>query len=419
VKIKKGSAKNMELVSYHDLEGRPAFKIAMQVVDGKWYLYLGHFWHYGWTILDVTDPFEPKLANFIKGPDLTETHQIQAADGILITPMQKLMPFRGNKSSDLEGFYIWDLKDPTNPKRLGHWESGTFLGCHRCHYEGGRYVHATAGAPGFDGRIYRIIDIIDPSKPVEVGRWWVPEQWSAGRIPKEDQLGLAGPPYPIADHDQKFSLHGPAYTKGDRAYLNFYNSGLLVILDISDIALPKMVGQLRFNPPFGNAIAGHTARPLTNKDFVLYTTEGTGPSDEGALNCTGIVDVSDERNPMLISLFPVPEPPPGSPYKNFCEKGGSFGPHNFNHPQNQPYYEDRDDRVYLTYFNAGIRVYDISDPYLPKEIAYYIPPNPTEARAPEPFNKGVVSSEDVVVDTRGYIYMSDKNWGIHILRCTI
>ena len=151
----------------------------------------------------------------------------------------------------------------------------------------------------------------------------------------------------------------------------------------------------------------------------MYTTEGTGPSDEGALNCTGIVDVSDERNPTLISLFPTPEPPPDAPYKNFCEKGGGFGPHNFNHPQNQPYYEDRDDRVYLTYFNAGLRVYDISDPYLPKEIAYYVPPDPKEIRAPAPFNKGVVSSEDVVVDTRGYIYISDKNWGIHILRCTV
>ena len=35
-------------------------------------------------------------------------------------------------------------------------------------------------------------------------------------------------------------------------------------------------------------------------------------------------------NPRLLSLFPLPHPPPGAPYKNFCEKGGRFGPHNTN-----------------------------------------------------------------------------------------
>lgn len=50
MKIEKGYAKNFELVGYHDLESRPAFKIAMQVVDQRWYLYLAHFWTSGWTI---------------------------------------------------------------------------------------------------------------------------------------------------------------------------------------------------------------------------------------------------------------------------------------------------------------------------------------------------------------------------------
>ena len=66
-----------------------------------------------------------------------------------------------------------------------------------------------------------------------------------------------------------------------------------------------------------------------------------------------------------------------------------------------------------------MRVYDISDPYLPKEIAYYIPPNPTKRLGLLPLGDLVVSSEDIVVDKRGYIYVTDKNWGLHILRCTI
>ena len=46
-----------------------------------------------------------------------------------------------------EGFYIWSLDDPENPRRLGHYRTGGD-GTHRNYYAGGRYVHATALPPG-------------------------------------------------------------------------------------------------------------------------------------------------------------------------------------------------------------------------------------------------------------------------------
>ena len=414
MKIEKGVAKNMELIGYHDLEGKPGFQMAMQVVDKKWYLYLGHFWHQGWSILDVTEPSNPKLMKFVPGPGGTETVKVQVADGIMITNLQKWIHFPG-RPTDLpyeEGLYIWDVKDPVNPKRLGHWKTGMSDGTHRNYYNGGRYVHLAAAAPGFSGNIYRILDIADPTRPVEVGRWWLPEQWAAGG-------GKVTKP--------SFSLHGPPYPKGDRAYLSYGDAGI-VIVDISDIALPKLVGHLDVYPPLGSPIACHTVLPLTRRDLAIMSSEGIGPDiaehvfgvkKPNPLNFAGIVDVSDEKNPTLISIFPVPEPPPGSPYKNFHEKGGWFGPHNWHEPHNHPDLEDRDDRVYLTYFNAGVRVYDISDPYLPREIAYYIPPNPKKRLGMLPLGDLVVSSEDILVDKRGYVYVTDKNLGLHILRCTV
>jgi hypothetical protein len=71
--------------------------------------------------------------------------------------------------------------------------------------------------------------------------------------------------------------------------------------------------------------------------------------------------------------------------------------------------------AYLTYFNAGLRVYDIRDARQPKEIAYFIPADPTVRIGTKP-SRLVAQSEDVVVDRRGFIYLSDKNLGIHILR---
>ena len=34
-------ARNIELLGYHGLGGKPAFKLAMQEVNGRWYLYMG------------------------------------------------------------------------------------------------------------------------------------------------------------------------------------------------------------------------------------------------------------------------------------------------------------------------------------------------------------------------------------------
>ena len=67
----------MRVVGYHDLDARPAFKLAMQEVGGRFYLYTGHLWHRGWSVLDVTDPAAPRLVRFIDGPANTWTIQVQ------------------------------------------------------------------------------------------------------------------------------------------------------------------------------------------------------------------------------------------------------------------------------------------------------------------------------------------------------
>ncbi len=71
---------------------------------------------------------------------------------------------------------------------------------------------------------------------------------------------------------------------------------------------------------------------------------------------------------------------------------------------------------YMTWFNAGLRVYDVSDVNVPKEIGYFIPPKPSKRFGPMPEDDLVVQTEDVLVDRRGYIYITDKNMGIYILK---
>lgn len=64
-----------------------------------------------------------------------------------------------------------------------------------------------------------------------------------------------------------------------------------------------------------------------------------------------------------------------------------------------------------------MRVYDVSDPYYIKELAYFIPPNPEkllfDIPVPGPM---LATTDDCVVDDRGYIYMDTWHDGMYILK---
>jgi hypothetical protein len=394
--------KNVEVVGYTEVGRRPPFKLAIQEVGGRWLMYMGHLWDRGWSIVDVTHPEKPELLNFISGPRNTWTIQMEVADDKMITALEQIAPGWGGDPDGPfdEGVIIWDLMDPIQPQRLGQFHTGG-TGTHRNFYDGGRYVHLAAGMPGFSGDIYVIIDIIEPSNPVEVGRWWVFGQ-------KEGETDE--PPAGV-------SQHGPPYVVGNLAYLAYGAAGL-VILDISDVTNPVLVGQLDFTPPFLSSIGMHSVLPLPERNIAIANSEAIAEGCNEPLNHASVVDISDPSNPVLLSIFPVPEPPPGSPYANFCEKGGRFGPHNVNQHFHSPFVEQRDDLVYLTYFNAGLRIYDTSDPRLPREVGYFIPPEPRMRFGPKPEDSLTLQTEDVLVDARGFIYITQKNQGIWILRFT-
>jgi len=81
---------NMEAVGYSSVDNRKgAFKMALKKVNGRWYMYMGHLWHYGWSILDVTDPRDPKFVKFIPGADNTWNIQVTLHDNLMLTALQK------------------------------------------------------------------------------------------------------------------------------------------------------------------------------------------------------------------------------------------------------------------------------------------------------------------------------------------
>ncbi len=391
---------DVEAVGYSNLNDKPGFKMSIQNVGGHWYLYVGQLWDAGWQILDVTDPANPKVVKEIAGPDNTATDQMEIADGKMVTALAKISPGWGGDPNGPfdEGVLIWDLKDPLNPQRLGQYKTGS-LGTHRNGYQGGRYMHLSAIVPGYKGNIYVIVDIGDPAHPVEAGRWWVP-----GQKDGETPAAPAGT-----------MLHGPAFVVGNLAYLPYGGSGL-IILDIADVAHPRKVGQLSMSPPFASSIGVHTVIPVPDKGVAYINSEAIQEDCKEPLNQASIVDIADPAKPRLMAMLPLPLPPTDWPIKSFCERGGRFGPHNQNTLQHNPFVQKQGDLVYLTYFNAGLRIYDVRTPTAPREVGYFLPPDPKRRYGVFPKGKLVAQSEDVLVDTRGFIYMTHKNQGLWILK---
>jgi len=70
---------------------------------------------------------------------------------------------------------------------------------------------------------------------------------------------------------------------------------------------------------------------------------------------------------------------------------------------------------FLTYFNAGLRVFDLRDPHHVAEIAYMIPKDPPSRIGPLPRTL-VTQVEDVLVDARGVVYFTEKNTGLYIAK---
>ena len=183
----KALMKNIEQVGYHDLQKRPAFQIVMQKCGEKYYLYCASWRHNGWSILDVTDPTNPKMIQFKEGPWINEdcrdgqnTCKIQVADGLMLTAHGTMAGFLTGCPEGCPawcGLMVWDVKtDPTDPKLLGTFECPGGQGVHRSFYNGGRYAYITGCDNGYESFILRIIDLADPAHPVEAGRYCVPEQ---------------------------------------------------------------------------------------------------------------------------------------------------------------------------------------------------------------------------------------------------
>ena len=216
-----------------------------QVVVRDGIAYVGHMRApHGTTIIDVRDPARPVVLAELSMPPGTHSHKVRVAGNILVInqelnfndPNPPPQDFRG-------GICIYDVSNPREPQLLNRWETGG-QGVHRFDLDG-RYAYLSSTTDGYLAHIVIILDLENPGRPVEVGRWWMPGQWIAGgETPTWDRTA--------------HRCHHPL-RRGNRLYTSYWQAGF-VILDIDDISKPKRISGLDWSPPYH--CPTHTTLPL-------------------------------------------------------------------------------------------------------------------------------------------------------------
>jgi hypothetical protein len=410
--MKPDHARNMRLIGHSDQAGR-ADGIQIMVENG--FAYIGHLFSQGFSIVDVNDPRNPKPAGFVAAPANTWNVHLQVADNLLLVIHGKDV-FADAAFADEASYYkasagtalgtavpttvrnwdaglaVYDISIPGQPRRIGFMPvSG---GIHRIWYTGGRWAYMSALLDGFTDFIFITVDMSDPANPREAGRYWLPG------------MNLAAGETPSWDANRKFGLHH-AIIDGDIAWGAWRDAGL-VVMDIADRADPKLIVHRNWSPPFQGGT--HNCLPLADRNLLVVLDEAVLDDFEDGLKNIWIFDVKDPTNPIPVATMPVPTD------ADYPRKGAHYGPHNIH--ENRPGSFQSSSIIFSTWQNAGVRVYDISNQYQPKEVGALVPPAPRSMMDKRPGKKPIIQSCDIFVDKAGLVYVTDYNAGLYVMEYT-
>lgn len=434
-------ASNMRLVGSNDLQARSAYQPTIHQQGDRWIAYIGHHGGTddipnpvnpltgnpepnGTSIVDVTDPAQPKYVRHLPGqPGRYEgggAQMVRVCDGRSLprgdrAAVYMLRTFGG------EAHEIWNVADPANPKLVTRLDG--LKDTHKSWWECDTGIaFLVSGAPDWrTKRMTQVYDLGDPANPRKIRDFGLPgqEPGSTGAVPTD--------------------LHGPISTgqAGNRVYFGYGTNkgGIVQIVDreklVKGPAAPTAdnlrapeIGRLMLSPWTG----AHTTFPMlqmpiaefardkegANRDIIMIVNESILNECNEARQMVWFADVSIENRPMVVSSWTVPEAS-----GNFCQRGGRFGAHSSNESMAPVYYKKM---AFIAFFNAGVRALDIRDPYHPKEVGYFIPSitDKTDKRCVKVDGKDrckvAIQTNNVETDARGYIYIVDRaNTGLHIL----
>jgi hypothetical protein len=294
----------------------------------------------GLSVLDVTDPVAPvKITQYIP-EDGTSTNSLRNNPGepAPLNPSACYDPgdvayqvhAKGTQIFVAYGYLglrILDMSDPSNPVEYGNLELYEGLETMAV-YAKGRYAYVLDVDYEYGGSVLRVVDVSNPASPIVVGI--------------KDRLA---------------SAEG-VYAEGDYVYVAASDG--LTILNVKDPTNPKIAGKTK-TPGY--------ARRVMVVDSLAFVADR-----HGGLR---IIDVSDPATPKEI---------------------GSYG-------NDYSVYDlyILDDRAYLANSSGGLLLLDVSDPSQPKKLGSY----------------QVLSSHYGLVVYEELTYLANGNQGLGIVDVTV
>ena len=401
------ASKNIKFVGHSDLGGRGD---GVQIMVHRGYAYVGHGFSNGITTVDVRDPKNPKVVDFIACPAGTRAFHLQTHENLMMavngpsvwtmTEFANDKSYFGGSPADVlknqmtrftSGIRVYDISKPEKPIEIGFMPVEG-LGPHRIWWTGGHYAYASIHFADYTDHVLAVIDMQDPTKPKLVSRWGLPGMFAGGGETPTWKKG------------KRYALHH-VLLNGNIAY-GAWRDGGMTVHDLSDPTSPKLLAYRNQDPPFGGG--SHSPLPIPSRNLLVFADEPTTANCSEGLRYIWMFDIREPSNPVSIATFPQPAD------ADYCAKGGNFGPHNLHEMRPGSFQSTR--TIFATYYNAGVRVYDIENAFAPTEIAYYVPGNPTKMMDPRPNRPQIVQSCDCYVDTTGLMYLTDPNAGLNILQ---
>ena len=324
-------------------------------VDGRDYAYVGTYMYDWMKVFDVTDPTRPVLTDSVQ-VDARRINDVKINSDSRIGIIT-----REGASNRRNGIVLLDLSVPAHPSILSEYTVTVTGGVHNVWIEGDLVYACHNGTNDL-----HILDISDPSRTTEVGRWG---------LNKENK-----------------TLHDVIVQDG-YAYLSYWEDGVVVL----DVGAGTHGGT-----PTAPAFVSRRAYPIGNTHVAwrhgryLFVGDEIWPDNfnvDRPLEAEGYIhvfDVADLDNPVEVARYEVPD----------------AGAHNV-------WVED--DRLYVGYYQGGLRVVDISgelrgDLYAQGREIAVLRTTDEQTMVPNwPMTWGAQIH-------KGHIYTSDLNSGLWIAR---
>ena len=372
-------------------------------------------------MIDARDPATPERIATLLNPAGSSAEDIvvytapygpYAGRDIAVAGIQGCSGSRFDTDAE-RGLMLWDVTSPAAPVQLGYLRTACCTrGVHEFEVQHrtdlgrtfayasvptSRYAEATSPS-GYrdvngDGD-FRLIDITDPSAPVQVSDWGIQDvggPFSAGQG---------------CDADANYGHGVEPSDDGTLAFVSYWDAGF-VRLDVTNPAAPVFTGRTIYPADAdGDAHSSQydDARKLlftADEDFCKTSGSGT----EKGFGYGRVYDYANPAAPQLLSVYKTANA------SGVADPGaGDFVIHN-------NFLVGTD--VYTSWYTDGVRVFDASNPRAVKEVAHFVPP--ASANPVKPSQRGVLTNTTQVwgvVVNDGLVYASDMNSGLWILRRT-